>query len=127
MSEENEKDWCEVDENGNIDIPDELMPLFNSIGMQIRFLTIVGESEVMTIARILRAAQKFFTRSQEVAILREIARLSNLYVGGGCCEQHQNETWNQLINELSKFEDDSFLKLKPYDRNKATEVYDGKS
>jgi hypothetical protein len=54
------KDWTEPDLKGNIDVPDELMPLFNKIGMQIRFHTISGANEVLTIARMVKVAQEFF-------------------------------------------------------------------
>lgn len=53
------KDWTEIKDE-QIDIPDELMPLFNKIGMQLRFHTISGKSEVLTIAHILRKAEEFF-------------------------------------------------------------------
>jgi hypothetical protein len=53
------KDWTEVKE-GIIDVPDELMPLFNKVGTQLRFHTISGKTEVETIAHIIWNAQKFF-------------------------------------------------------------------
>lgn len=53
------EDWCEVKDK-TIDIPDPLMPLFNKIGMQLRFHTISGKGEVQTVAHILWNAQKFF-------------------------------------------------------------------
>lgn len=52
-------EWCEIKEE-SIDIPDELMPLFNKIGMQLRFHKSSGKGEVETIASILWNAQKFF-------------------------------------------------------------------
>ncbi len=67
------KDWTEPI-NGSIDVPDELMPLFNKIGMQIRFHTISGKNEVVTIAHIIKAAQKFF---EETKPSKEAKKLSN--------------------------------------------------
>jgi len=52
-------DWTAV-EGGQINIPDELMPLFNNIGMQLRFHTISGKNEVLTIAHMVRKAELFF-------------------------------------------------------------------
>ena len=67
------KDWTEP-VNGSIDVPDELMPLFNKVGMQIRFHTISGKNEVVTIAHIIKAAQKFF---EETKPSKETKKLSN--------------------------------------------------
>ena len=47
------KDWTTPDKDDNIDVPDELMPLFNKIGMQLKFYTISGKNEIATIAYIL--------------------------------------------------------------------------
>jgi hypothetical protein len=53
------RDWTEkVD--GTIYVPDELDPLVNKIGMQLRFHTISGKGEAETICSILYNAQKFF-------------------------------------------------------------------
>lgn len=49
------------DENGNIDFPDELMPLFDKVGMQMRFCTISGKNESLTVAHICQISQKFFS------------------------------------------------------------------
>ena len=53
-------DWTKVD-GDNIDVPDELMPLFNSIGNQLRFHTISGKNEMLTVAHMVYKAQKFFS------------------------------------------------------------------
>jgi hypothetical protein len=51
-------------------------------------------------------------RAQEILpVLQEIARLTNIYIGGQCCDEHDTTTWNKLCDELRKFEDDSFTKL----------------
>lgn len=59
------RDFTKPDGEGNIDVPDELMPLFNKVGMQLRFHTISGENEVLTVARIVYAAYKFFNTQTE--------------------------------------------------------------
>lgn len=56
-----ENDWSIPDSDGNIDVPDRLMPLFNKVGFQLRFHTISGKNEVLTIAHIVQMAEKFFT------------------------------------------------------------------
>lgn len=43
--------------------------------------------------------------------LQEIARLTNLYLGGSCCEEHYTATEREIIRLLRLFEDDSFEKL----------------
>lgn len=53
-------DWAEPDDRGMIDVPDELMPLFNKVGTQLRFHTISGKSEVLTVAHIICQAEKFY-------------------------------------------------------------------
>lgn len=60
--EHEEHDWTIPDEDGNINVPDELMPLFNSIGFQFRFHTISGENEILCIARATKRAQEFFDK-----------------------------------------------------------------
>lgn len=49
---------------------------------------------------------------EAVSVLQEIARLTNLYLGVGCCEEHDTANLNRLYDELGKFEDDSFQVLK---------------
>jgi hypothetical protein len=50
----------EPDGDGNIHIPDELIPLFHKLGMQLRFHTISGENEIQVIARMVKLAYFFF-------------------------------------------------------------------
>lgn len=60
MSKINEN-WTKVID-GEIDVPDELMPVFNKVGMQIRMLTISGKNEVLTIAHIVEGTRKFYSK-----------------------------------------------------------------
>lgn len=57
-------DWTNPDEKGIIHVPDELDELTNMIATQLRFHTISGKSEGMTIAHIAFNAQKFFAALQ---------------------------------------------------------------
>ena len=57
------KNWTEV-VNGEIDVPDELMPLFNNVASQIRFNTISGKNEVVTIAHIVEKSRQFFSKNK---------------------------------------------------------------
>lgn len=58
------KNWVEpIDDL--IDVPDVLMPLFNKVGMQIKFHTISGENEILTIARIVEVSRQFFRDNPE--------------------------------------------------------------
>lgn len=43
------EDWTKADENGIIHAPDELDPLINSIGMQLRFFALSDKAEGKTI------------------------------------------------------------------------------
>lgn len=47
-----------------IDVPDELMPLFEKVGFQLRLHTIANKDEVKTVASIVYLAQKFFTENK---------------------------------------------------------------
>lgn len=46
--------------NDEIDVPDALMPLFNKVGMQIRFMTLLDKNEIVTIADIVEISRRFF-------------------------------------------------------------------
>lgn len=59
------KDWTEPI-GDEINVPDELMPLFNKVGMQLRFHTISGKNEVITIAHIVEKSRKFFSEHKEL-------------------------------------------------------------
>lgn len=52
-------------QDGVLDVPDCLMPLFNKIGNQIRFHTISGKNEILAVAHILEASRKFFSKHPE--------------------------------------------------------------
>jgi len=52
-------DWTKPDA-GVIHVPDHFDKLFNSFGMQMRFVTISGKNEVQAIAHMVHNAHKFF-------------------------------------------------------------------
>jgi hypothetical protein len=52
--------------DGEIDIPDELMPVFNKVGMQINFITICGKNEVQAVADIVEGTRKFFSENKHL-------------------------------------------------------------
>lgn len=60
-TEDNLLNWTEPDKDGNINIPDELDPLFNKLGMQLRFHTISGKNEVQTVVDMTYIADKFYS------------------------------------------------------------------
>lgn len=41
------------------------MPLFNKVGMQIRFHTFSGKNEMLTIAHIVEKARQFFKENPD--------------------------------------------------------------
>lgn len=64
---EKSKEWSsEPDDNGVVHIPDELYPLFNKLGMQLRFHTISGENEIVVVARMVKIAQEFFSLNSDM-------------------------------------------------------------
>lgn len=58
------KNWTEPKDDV-IDVPDVLMPLFNKVGMQLRFHTLSGKNEVVTIAHIVEKSRQFFKDNPE--------------------------------------------------------------
>ena len=52
-------EWTKPIDN-TIDVPDELMPLFNKVGIQVKLMIISGKNEVQTIADIVELSRKFF-------------------------------------------------------------------
>lgn len=57
-----EKDWTIADKDGIIHIPDELDPLFNKLGMQLRFHVYSDKNEIQTIADMVWIAEEFFKK-----------------------------------------------------------------
>ena len=55
------ENWNKADQDGNIDVPDYLMPLLNKVGTQLRLHTISGKNEIQTMCDIVYLAEKFFT------------------------------------------------------------------
>lgn len=55
------ENWNKADKDGNIDVPDYLMPLLNKVGIQLRLHTISGKNEIQTACDIVCLAEKFFT------------------------------------------------------------------
>lgn len=53
------EDWTEVNDN-SINVPDELDPLLNRIGMQINFMLYSDKDKNLTICHILRLSEEFF-------------------------------------------------------------------
>jgi hypothetical protein len=59
------EDWTKP-KNGSIDVPDELMPLFNKVGMQLRFHRLSGKNEILTVAHIVKHSQEFFSKNKHL-------------------------------------------------------------
>jgi hypothetical protein len=52
--------------NDEIDVPDELVPLFNKVGMQFRFVQYSNLNEYLAMAHIVEAARKFFSKNKHL-------------------------------------------------------------
>ena len=48
-----------------IDVLDILMPLFNKVGIQLRFHKISGKNEIVTIADIVEISRQFFIKNPD--------------------------------------------------------------
>ena len=72
------KDWTDPKKNEDgteyIDVPDELMTLFNQVGFQLRLHTITGKEEVKTVASIIYLAQRFFICQNQNQPVEAIAK-----------------------------------------------------
>lgn len=64
ITEEIDEKWTEP-KNDSISVPDALYPLFNKIGFQLRFHTISGKNEILTMAHITEIARQFFKQHPE--------------------------------------------------------------
>ena len=62
-----EDNWTEI-VDGYIEVPDELMPLINNIGNQVRFHTISGKSFEKTICDIAEISRKFYSKNKDLLI-----------------------------------------------------------
>lgn len=89
-------EFLKPDEKGNIDVPDELMPLFDKIGMQFRFHKLSGKNEILAIAHCCQLAQDFFMQNPEL-----IKNSEQQNVCGGC--GHHIQQCNCLQNSKSDF------------------------
>lgn len=57
---------------GIIHVPDYLDNLFNTVGMQMKFVTISDKNEVEAVAHIVEAAEKFFVERIKEQLLKQI-------------------------------------------------------
>lgn len=69
-TEDKSQNWNKPDKDGNIHVPEELKPLFNKLGMQLRFHSISCKNEVQTLADMTFIADEFF--SEKINAIDEI-------------------------------------------------------
>lgn len=65
-------DWTTPDKDGFIHVPDYLDKLVNTVGTQMRFVTISGKNEVEAVAHIVSAAETFFIEKVKAQLLKQI-------------------------------------------------------
>ena len=71
-------DWSIPDDQGNINVPDELAPLFNKVATQLRFHTISGKNEVITVAHIVQYADEYANKCASLRTQQLQERLDKL-------------------------------------------------
>ncbi|MBC7486069.1 MAG: hypothetical protein H7282_04900 [Cytophagaceae bacterium] len=72
-------DWTVADKDGTINIPDELAPLFNKLGFQMRFVLLSDKNEIQAVVDMCWLAQKFFSEHPEALLKPEAAELPDLH------------------------------------------------
>lgn len=70
-------EWTEPNEEGIINMPDELDKLFHKVGMQLRFHTISGKNEFQTIVDIVAIAQQYFKENPKALEVWNSTTLNN--------------------------------------------------
>jgi hypothetical protein len=69
-TEDNTPNWTEPDKDGNINIPDELKPLFRELRMKLSFYGINCRNELQTVLDMTYVADKFY--SEKINTQQEI-------------------------------------------------------
>jgi hypothetical protein len=96
-----------------INVPDILMPLFNKVGIQIRFHTISGKNEILTIAHIVENSRIFFRDNPDALGIeakptteKQKPKLSELKIGDHllCVKDFETgiERFNSVIPDFVK-------------------------
>lgn len=67
MDKATDSDWS-IPKDGVIDVPDELAPLFNSVGNQFQFVEFSGKNKTIATAHIVQKAQEFFSNNRQLLI-----------------------------------------------------------
>ncbi len=85
MKDSEGKDWSIPNSNDSIDVPDELRPLFNKLGMQLRFHTISGKNEIITIAHMVQIAVEYSDKQNskfqtEIKVIKAKLEAANLAI-----------------------------------------------
>jgi hypothetical protein len=91
--EELNKNWNIADKNGNIDIPARLKKLFDKIGFQFRFVTLLGKNELQAIYDTVKFAENFADQ-QSVEFAEWIL------------EHYEDETLS-ILEQLTKFKEET--------------------
>ena len=60
-----ETNWNKADENGIINVPDELDGLINKVGMQFNFVQFSGKNQNQAICDIVKGCQDFFEKQTQ--------------------------------------------------------------
>jgi hypothetical protein len=54
------------EEKGIVDVPDELMPLFNKIGIQFNFVALSDKNEMLAVCDTMQVAYNFFKENKHL-------------------------------------------------------------
>ena len=104
-------DWTIPNDDQIIDVPDNLYPLFNKLGMQIKMYGIAKKNEVLTVAHMTKIAHDH-AKKYSSDFVKWIAESKFAHAGDGDfynVETHETKS----IDELQKlFDFDEVTKLK---------------
>jgi hypothetical protein len=88
----NKINFFQPDAKGDIDVPDELMPLVNKFGMQMRLHKLSGKNEVVTVVHMAQLAKAYADEQIEL--------FSSAIAEGGELWKDEYDNCRQVLIEL---------------------------
>ncbi len=107
-----ELELLKPDKNGQITLPDHLDSLFNKLGMQLRFCTISGKNEILTLVHMCQMAEEYFKKPEinlkdkrkELRLsLRDINKETGLSISTISRLENGKDVMHSFYNKLTNF------------------------